>query len=81
MKEKERIEKIFEARTPKERRSSALRYAGIAGLSILALWGLRYSALPVDSGVNELLVVLGAACLVAAFASLFFGLRFPGVDK
>jgi hypothetical protein len=78
MKEKERIEKIFEARSPKERRESALRYGGIAALSILALWGLRYSALPVDGGISELLVILGAGSLVAAFASLFFGLRFPG---
>jgi hypothetical protein len=78
MKEKETLEGLFTARSFKERRDSALRYAGIAALSILALWGMRYSAIDVHSGVSEGLVILGAGSLVAGFSSLFFGLRFPG---
>lgn len=78
MKEKGALESLFTARSSKERRDSALQYAGIALLSILALWGMRYSAINVFSGVSEGLVILGAGSLVAAFSSLFFGLRFPG---
>lgn len=78
MNEKDKLEGLFTARTFKERRDSALRYAGIAALSILALWGMRYSAIETSSGISEGLVVLGAGSLVAGFASLFFGFRFPG---
>jgi high-affinity K+ transport system ATPase subunit B len=78
MNEKDALAKLFEARTPKERTESALKYGGIAALSVLALWGMRYSAISIGGMVNEGLVVLGAGALVAAFLSLFFGLRFPG---
>ncbi len=78
MSDREKLEHLFSARSFRDRSRSALRYAGIAALSILALWGMRYSAIPVDSGINEGLVILGAGSLAAAFSSLFFGLRFPG---
>ncbi len=79
MKKKERLEKIFTATSLKDKVDSALKYAGIAALSVLALWGMRYSAIVIGGMVSEGLVVLGAGALVAAFASLFFGLRFPGL--
>ena len=78
MNQKGKIDDLFTARSFKEKTDSALRYASIAGLSVLALWGMRYSAIDVNSGVSEGLVILGAGSLVASFSSLFFGLRFPG---
>lgn len=79
MNEKDKLGQLFQARTSKERTDSALKYAGIAGLSVLALWGMRYSAIEIGGAVSEGLVILGAGALVAAFMSLFFGLRFPGL--